>query len=141
MNNVGIRRKRGRPPNELRAIMRKAGESRNLADMTTAYLRGIAPDLRKELVGKCRAGECRFSPTLLAVVARFPHDQQREALQKLDAMGVRAAKRYVENKLRPPTPSSIALAVAAFLEREFSAVDAYTLREGLNEVYCALYEA
>jgi hypothetical protein len=120
--------------------MRDFGATRNSADMLVAGLRGLAPGLAEELRTRARNGEWHYSETLLAYLGRFPHARQREVFKGLVSMGVRRAKRLVENQIRPPSQETVASSVAAFLDREFPGVEADTLREALNDVYCALQE-
>src|SRR5262249_26300000 len=97
-------KKRGRPKQELskRREMAKALGSRNAADMASAVLAGLDPELREELLPL--AGGKKTTSTILGYVARFPLEKQRAMFNKLNRLGARAAKRYVECLTRPPAP-------------------------------------
>jgi hypothetical protein len=60
--------------------------------------------------------------TVLAYAARFPHDEQPEMFELFRKIGARAAKRYVECVMRPPTSETIAVRLLAWLDREFPPV-------------------
>lgn len=131
INSVGIRRK-GRPPGVRHSLVHDLGSTRNNADSHTAVGMYMEPSLRDELLHA--AGHGKTTMTVLAAVARYPHARQREAYEKLNAMGARAAKRWVENTLCPPSSGAVALSILAFLKREFPAVDLETLQAATLDV-------
>ena len=109
--------------------MTELGSSRNNADMHTAVGRFMEPSLRDELLQAVTRGETTM--TVLAYVARFPHDEQRLAFERLNPLGARGAKRWMENMLRPPSSDKVVSSVLAFLAREFPAVEVETLEAAL----------
>jgi hypothetical protein len=93
---------------------------RNQIDMTRAARRldsALAAELGELLAG----GETTL--TVLAYVARFPKDQQREAFEHLQPLGARGAKRFVECVTHPPTVPTMAERIARWVRREFPPVD------------------
>lgn len=112
-------KKRGCPPKELstRKHMTDMLGTRNKADMTMAVVHGLAEDLKDEL--SAMADRKETSLTVLAYVARFPHEQQREMFETLNRLGARGAKRYVECLTRPPTIEQMGERIARWLAKEF----------------------
>ena len=112
------------------------GSTRNNADMHILVGQYMEPALRDELLAAAARGETTM--TVLACVARFCPEDQREAFKRLNAMGARTAKRYLDNLQRPPTVDAIVDSLAAFLDREFPAANSDVKREALAQVYAAL---
>jgi hypothetical protein len=76
--------------------------------------------------------------TVLAYVARFPEGQQRAMFEKLNRLGSRGAKRYVECLTRPPTAEQIGRRVARWVSREFPALPIDQVVEGVREALFSL---
>lgn len=136
-------KKRGRPsgPTAYKIMLDRYG--RNQADMLSAVSDRLAPDLRDELFELVDRN--KTSLTTLAYVARFPHTHQRQAFDKLNGMGARAAKRYVECVAKPPEVQEIARRIVRFVAREFPPVDTAdivaALRDAADRLEAARAEA
>jgi hypothetical protein len=121
--------KRGRPPSATRrrALAVPHGQvPRNRIDMAHAARR-LDPTLAAELGELLERGETTL--TVLAYVARFPREQQREAFEHLQGLGSRGAKRFVECVTRPPTVPAMSARILQWVRREFPPVDSCEIAE------------
>jgi hypothetical protein len=134
-------KKRGRPKKETSAHKAMAGlcGARNGADMLSAVLHGMPKDLQAELLPLADRKE--VSVTVLAYVARFPPDQQREMFEVLRPLGARGAKRYVECLTRPPSAMQMGHRIARWAVREFPSLTFDDIAAGLRKalVYLEAY--
>jgi hypothetical protein len=128
-------KKRGRPKKEfsVRKYMTRQMGSRNQGDMIASTCRGLAEDLREELLPQADQGG-KINLTMLAYLARFPHEEQREMLELFKALGARGAKRYVECLTRPPSPEEMAKRILRWVTREFPSVPPEDLTRALELV-------
>jgi len=89
---------------------------RSGADACITFMR-LDPALFEEALQLLK--ERKTTATVLAMVARFQPSDQRAMFEQLNAMGARAAKRYVEHLREPPTLEGAVASLVAFLQREY----------------------
>jgi hypothetical protein len=104
--------------------------SRNVADMAMAVVRRLDKDLYETVRPLLAARATTL--TVLAYVARYPHDQQAEVFLMLNRLGSRGAKRFVECSTRPPSATTIAEKIVTFVNREFPGVHPDLIAEALG---------
>ena len=112
--------KRGRPRDEERRDAIAICGNRNSADMWLSVSRGLNPKLEKKLMAMVAEGKTTM--TVLAYLAKFPHDQQEERFKVLNLLGARGAKRYVECLTKPPSVTDMARRIHLWVFREFPCV-------------------
>ena len=122
--------KPGRRPGIRKLMHDRNGGSRNNADMIVAAVKGIADPWRTELMEMVDRHET--SMTVVACVAKFPPDQQREAFALFQKRGARWAKRYCDGMSNPPTPLAIKLRLLKWCAQEFPTVPGETMVEALR---------
>jgi len=99
----------------------RAETGRDVADFVQAMLcveESLYPEVKALFAGG------KVTRTTVMALARIPQFQQRAMFEKLNTMGARAAKRYVEQLHNPPTVQTMTDSLLAFLLREYPAQDA-----------------
>ena len=131
-------KKRGRPKKEatIRERMMVCCPTRNNADMVIAVADHLDKDLWAEVAPLADRKE--VSMTVLAYVARFPQNQQREMFKVLRKLGARGAKRYVECLTRPPSAMQMGHRIARWAVREFPSLTFDDIAAGLRKALVCL---
>jgi hypothetical protein len=112
------------------------GRRQNTGTMVRAISNGIDDPLKAELLKLATEG--KTTVTVLAYVARFPSDQQREMFEVLNELGSRGAKRYVECLTCPPSESDMAMRIIRWVGREFPSIASQQTAEALRLAALAL---
>lgn len=113
-------KRRGRPPvmSETRDQQARAFRwPRNQLDAHRAVMLNVDRDFARELLQL--VDEKKTTMTVVQQVARFPREDQRAAFALLNRLGARAAKRWVECQINPPTREQMAGRLVAWARREF----------------------
>lgn len=87
------------------------------------------------------SGDGRGWASVVEFVARFQPGDQRWAWEQARSRGVRWLKRYVETQNNPPDSDVIAERFAAWIDREYPAVDTEIILEALAGLTDALERA
>ena len=127
--NPTEKRGRGRPKRAAPSFAKEFGMSKDQAITAKLMLMNMDSELARELYDLGRQGKTTM--TVMQATARFPREQQREIFPKLNKMGARRAKRFMEQVNRPPTDEQVAASVWAFLNREFPMAGVPLLQEAL----------
>lgn len=126
--------KRGRPTSFVRDTIWRRGGKRNDADMLSWTMQ-LDPSLVAEIRNDSSVNS---SSTLLAYVAHFDPEQQREALEIGRRRGARWLKRLIECQNRPPTRERMAESLLRWIEREYPGADRTLQIQALDAAAWAL---
>jgi hypothetical protein len=90
------------------------------------------------LTGQSNGGGERSWMSGVEQIARFQPEDQRWAWEQSRTRGVRWLKRYIETQNNPPDSDTLAARLAAWIDREYPAIDTTVVLEALANVTDAI---